>query len=174
MFLINISDTESAVETVLGPNTSCWLRAAVKWPPAYKAGWICSPDPVLTRDQASSRFTRSTLRRRVIDASWPFMIYTGKHPVSRLLASLFTDDETIKTGSHISSQRLYVFEKLRLSGGDGWGLKVTAVFYDCYWMDHILNKCPQHSACVVKLDAPPLSLSLSAEDGCVCVWPMTE
>lgn len=98
----------------------------------------------------------------------------GKHPVSRLLASLFTNDETIKTGSHISSQRLYFFEKLRLSAGDGWGFKVTAVFYDCYWMDHILNKCPRHPACVVKLDdppPPPRSLSLQKMDVCVCgLW----
>lgn len=39
-----------------------------------------------------------------------------------------------------------------------------------------LTNVPITPACVVKLDRPlpSLALSLSAEDGCVCVWPMTE
>lgn len=106
----------------------------------------------------------------------------GSVQFGRLLEGLFTNDQTIKTGSHISSQRLYFFEKLRLSGGDGWGFKVTTVFYDCYWMEHIFNKCPRHPACVV--DPHPLppscpppapttsfSLSLHKMDVCVCgLW----
>lgn len=70
----------------------------------------------------------------------------------------------------------FFFEKLRQSGGDGWGFKVTAVVYDCYWIGRIPNKCPHHSCLCseARSPAPPLALSLSAEDGCVCVWPMTE
>lgn len=39
-----------------------------------------------------------------------------------------------------------------------------------------LTNVPITPACVVELNRPPdtLSLALFAEDGCVCVWPMTE
>lgn len=126
-----------------------------------------SPHPALI---GLLRILSAATVHQVIDASQSLMIYAGKRPVGRLLERLFTNDETIKTGSHISSQRLYFFEKLRLSGGDGWGFKVTLVFYDCHWMEHIFNKCPRLPACVVD---PPfhffLSLCLCTRWMCVCV-----
>lgn len=75
-----------------------------------------SPRPALI---GLLRILSAATVHQVIDASQSLMIYAGKRPVGRLLERLFTNDETIKTGSHISSQRLYFFEKLRLSGGDG-------------------------------------------------------
>lgn len=119
----------------------CRIPAAAKWPLASEQdGFVLrsSPDPVLTCVLASSGFYRSTaaaaavirrLYRRLVAA---YDLYRGNIQSAGPLPSLFTNDETIKTGSHISSQRLYFFEKLRLSAGDGWGFKVTAVFYDCY------------------------------------------
>lgn len=117
---------------------------------------------------------RSTQQRQVIDASWPLW-FIQRETSSRpwCWQNLFTNDETIKIGSHISSQRLFLGEKLRRSSGDGWGFKVTAVVYDRYWMDCILNKCP-HQSCLcskARSSTPttPLSFSLCRRWMCVCV-----
>lgn len=125
--------------------TECRISAAEKWPSASAQDGFAlrsSPDPVLTCVLASSGFYRSTaaaaaaaaavirrVYRRLVAAC---DLYSGNIQSAGPLPNLFTNDETIKTGSHISSQRLYFFEKLRLSAGDGWCFKVTALFYDCY------------------------------------------
>lgn len=148
------------------------IRATEKWLSANKLdGFVLQIQPWPVIGLLAPH--RSTLRRRqqVIDASWPLERHASGHPAAGEPFNKWWNNKNRK--SYFLTKAFYLKKKTKKrGGGDGWGLKVTAVVYDCYWTDHILNKCPYHSCLCSRARSPArhsLSCPLCRRWMCVCV-----
>lgn len=123
-------------------------------------------------DLSSASSLRTDLLRSLSTPSGPYdsCREEKKHSVC-CRSSLLTNEETIKTGSHISSQSSF-FEKLRWKVGDGWGFKVTAEVYDCYrTRSASLTNVPISGGCRGEARSGLLSPPLQKMDVCLCgLW----
>lgn len=152
------------------------IRATEKWLSANKLdGFVLQIQPWPVIGLLAPH--RSTLRRRqqVIDASWPLERHASGHPAAGEPFNKWWNNKNRK--SYFLTKAFYLKKKQK----SGVVEMDEALKWRRWSMTAIerttsLTNVPITPACVVELDRPPdtLSLALFAEDGCVCVWPMTE